>query len=664
MKSCILLFSLVCVFNIAFATKIRSGDYPLNSIILKAEPNAKSFTGDLGKLPTGCPDFVVEKPAPKKSIVVNASDFGMSETSEDNTDALNAALKRCKEIDASRLVIKKGTYKFFSKSSCVEILGFKDFVFDANGSLFVYRKDRNPNFKIEDCTRVRIENLKMDWDWDTQPLASIVEVVGVSATKENPYIDFKFIYYDNYNFYDKDFQLTSIIPYDKDKKAVGIVGHRPIIGNYAGMKNIVDYQKIAPNVVRCVFKSPDMPSRTKIGYTYRAQHFYYDCNAFNLVSNDNIIFSNIDIYSCKGFGFRIDGAQKNWRVENVTIAPRGDIEKRCMSCTADSLHIARSLGNFQMENCKFVQGGDDCVNIHDSSEFVTRLDDYTVRIHRRKNEKYHTMNSLFELRYYDFSPTNFVSKASKIRPSGKNIDITFDKKLPNDNGKGFVLFNREYWSKNFSMKNCVLGYNRARGVIMATDNCTIENCKFENIDSGAIKFIACYCSAWAEGYGVDNVVVKNCEFDFPTRFGAVTHGMPRDILMSLYIHKDEARAVKTYPMLRNILFEGNRFANQIGLVAFMSCCDNVIFKDNIIVNTEKMRREYKIRGGFYAIYSKNIKVVNNTYVDSPYLASPTLAYDPDSVENVLFAGNKIVPYEESDNTIIRAWQKFIRMFKK
>ncbi len=647
MKFLPIIFSILFTTQLTISAERRSGDYPVGSTILKAEPNATPFSGDLGVLPTGCPDFTIEEPSVKKGIVVDAADFGMSEDVEDNSVPLSAALKHCKEVDASKLIVKKGKYKFFAPASGVEMLDFKDFVFDANNSTFIYRKDRNPNFRIENCSRVRIENLKMDWDWETQPLASIVEVVGIGDTEENPYIDFKFIHYDEYDFHGKNFQLTSIVSYDKKTKSLGIVGRRPINGNYAGMKNIIKYEKIAPNVVRCFFKSSDMPKRTKLGYAYRAQHFYYDCNAFNLVSNENIVFKNIDIYSCKGFGFRVDGAQRNWRVENVNIAPKGSVKKRCISCTADSLHVARSLGNFQLINCRFTHGADDCVNIHDSTEYVRKTDDYTIRIPRHKNQAYHTIDCLFELRYSDFTPTNFISKASKIKRVGKNIDITFDKKLPNDDGKGFVLFNRKYWSKNFLMKDCVFGYNRARGMILATDNCTIENCKFENIDSGGIKIEAGHCPGWAEGYGVDNIVVKNCVFNFPNRYACVTGGMPRDIVMYIYLFKDDSTAPKAYPILKNILFEGNKFMNQIGLVAFMACCDNVIFKDNIISNTKKMLKEVPVRGGFYAVHSQNIKIVNNTFIASKYLTSPTLGYDPKSVENVVFAGNKIVEQEES-----------------
>ncbi len=648
MKYFSIFLSLFCLTSIAHSAKRIYGDFPLDTTFLKAKPNATPFTGDLGKLPTGCPDFQIEQPAQKKSIIVKAADFGMSEDAEDNTSALSSALEYCKKIDASKLIIKKGIYKFFAKKdelSGIDMKDFKDFILDANDSLFIYRKDsftnkRNkPNFRIENCSRIRIENLKMDWDWQSEPLGSIVEVVGLDTSKENPYLDLKFLHYKTHPYYNKAINFTSIVAYDPIANAYGIEGRLPINGNFAGMHNIVSCEWLSKNSVRCFFRTPDMVKRASLGYTYRALHFYYDCNAFSLISNDNMVLKNIHIYSCKGMGIIADGSQRNWRIENFIIAPPKNDKTRCVSCTADSAHVARSLGNFQMENCEFIHGSDDCLNIHDSTEYVSRIDDYTVRVPRIKNKKYHTIDSTFELRYADFSPTNFKSKAKEIKYTKKTFDIVFDKKLPDDNKKGFVLFNRKYWSKNFSMKNCVFGYTRARGMIIATDNCTIENCQFNNIHSGAMKIEAGYCPAWAEGYGVDNVVVKNCVFNFANRLGSITHGMPRDIMMGMYILKDDSKAVDAYPMLRNILFEGNRFVNQMGLVAFMNCCDNVIFKDNIISNPTKQPKQYLTRGGFYAIHCKNIKIVNNTFVTSPYLASPVLGYDSKNVENIIFAGN-------------------------
>ncbi len=649
MKYAFIFLSLFCASQFVFSAKRIAGDYPIGTSFLKAEPNAKRFTGDLGALPTGCPNFIIEQPVAKKSIIVDAAEFGVSEEIEDNTAALTAALNHCKKIDASKLIVKKGVYKFFAKKgelSGIDISGFKDFILDANNALFIYRKDsfpnkRNkPNIKIENCSRIIIQNLNMDWDWEIEPLGSIVEVIGLDNSKEKPYLDFKFLHYKIHPYYNKEINFTSIHSYDTKDNAYGIEGRLPINGNFAGMKNITSCQWLSPNSVRCFFSNPTMVNRAKLGYTYRALHFYYDCNAFTLSSNDNMILKNIHIYSCKGMGIIVNDSQRNWGIENFIIAPKEGLKKYCVSCTADSLHISRSLGNFYMENCKFLHGVDDCINIHDSTEYVSRINDYTIRVPRIKNKKYHTIDSIFELRYADYKPTNFISKAIRIEASGNTFDITFDKKLPNDNGKGFVLFNRKYWSKNFSAKNCVFGYTRARGMIIATDNCTIENCEFKNIHSGAIKIEAGYCPAWAEGYGVDNIVIKNCVFTFPNRLGSQTHGMPRDIMIGMYLLKDNSKAVNAYPMLKNILFEGNKFVNQMGLVAFMNCCDNVIFKDNVISNPQKLLKQYATRGGFYAIYSKNIKIVNNTFEESPHLSSPMLGYDSNNVENIIFTGNK------------------------
>lgn len=166
-----------------------------------------------------------------------------------------------------------------------------------------------------------------------------------------------------------------------------------------------------------------MMGRIKEGYYFRAQHSYYDCNVFNLVSNKHQTFRNINIWSAKGFGFRVDGSQQYWQLLNFNMTPPKGQKKRVISTTADNLHIARSLGNFKMVNCIFTHAADDCVNIHDSTEYVSRASDFSIKIGRIKNERFYNGDSKIELRNFDFSPTGYFAKIrdKKLRAIQSNF---------------------------------------------------------------------------------------------------------------------------------------------------------------------------------------------------------------------------------------------------
>ena len=132
--------------------------------------------------PTGCPDFDVELPLAKHGTVVRATDFGLSEKSEQNHIAINAALAEAKRVGALRVELAPGTYRCFDGKGIL-IDGFSDFTFDGMGATLVFRRDHAPlehqadqldgegNVEIQNCLRTVVENFNMDWDWENDPLA-------------------------------------------------------------------------------------------------------------------------------------------------------------------------------------------------------------------------------------------------------------------------------------------------------------------------------------------------------------------------------------------------------------------------------------------------------------------------------------------------------------
>ena len=79
------------------------------------------------------------------------------------------------------------------------------------------------------------------------------------------------------------------------------------------------------------------------------------------------------------------------------------------------------------------------------------------------------------------------------------------------------------------------------------------------------------------------------------------------------------------------------------MVAFIASSGNVIFKDNIFINTTPRKKPLDYRGAFYVTSSSNTKIVNNTYIKSPYVKNAGVYVDSEtgSVDNIVIAGNKI-----------------------
>ena len=247
-----------------------------------------------------------------------------------------------------------------------------------------------------------------------------------------------------------------------------------------------------------------------------------------------------------------------------------------------------------------------------------------------------------ELRHSDYSKTNYKSKVkSNIVKDGIRY-ITFEDKLPAQTTKGFVIFNLRYDSSNILIRNCYFHSNRARGLLILTSNVTIEDCRFYHNEMGALKFETGYTmNIWCEGYGVNNVVVRNCKFDTSNPLGVKNQGKERDIFMGVYLGQDPSTEQTLYPIISNILFENNTFKDTFGLVSFIASSGNVIFKDNRFENPTPRKNPLPYRGAFFVTSSSNTKIVNNTYVKSPNVPNPGV-YTDDNVSNIIVAGNKVV----------------------
>ncbi|MFR6034797.1 MAG: hypothetical protein ACLUKN_17445 [Bacilli bacterium] len=98
-----------------------------------------------------------------------------------------------------------------------------DFTFDSNGSTIIFNKylksSNNANMYVANNTRMKICNFNMDWNWDQNPLASIVEVVGLNKSGTN-YVDFKFIEYDYFPM--RDVRVATLSRYDPETQSVGV----------------------------------------------------------------------------------------------------------------------------------------------------------------------------------------------------------------------------------------------------------------------------------------------------------------------------------------------------------------------------------------------------------------------------------------------------------
>ncbi len=600
------------------------------------------------KVPTGCAEFQVELPNPKSQLSVSAADFGADPASPDNAKAFNDAIAHCKASGASKLVVPKGVYRFTS-SKAPTFEDLSDFEFDGQGSTFVFLKNGGGGLvRVSRCLRTALKNFNVDWDWDKDPLASVVKVEAVEA-KEGAYADFKFVDYES--FPRRDLRVADIEQLDPETMSVGCEGAvNASFEFFRGKSEAPKTEWLSGNTLR-IFSTKQNKGlfldRLKAGTLFRMRHYVYDMPGIDMRDNVHLTLSGVNVYSAPSHAFVTSGMQHHWQFLNTNIVrPPGT--KRPITCTADHHHISQSLGYFKMDGCEFSLGGDDCLNVHDCTGFGAKTGPKTLTTRNLREYVVSSMHpgDLVELRHDDYSPTGVSSKIVEIKKvSVKDgiYEISFADPMPEPKGDGFILFNRRYDSGNVIVRNCYFHNHRARGLLLLAHDVTVENCVFLHNQMGAIKIETGYTfNVWSEGYGASNIVIRNNSFENVNPLGAYRNEKRPVIYMSVYLKSDPSKEKTMYPVIQDVLIEGNSFLNCPGAIAYACSAKNVIIRGNTVVNDVPRKEEMPYRGAVGAAYSSDVFITGNKWTKSPLMPNIGLFYDGETCKDIYCWDNKVV----------------------
>lgn len=510
----------------------------------------------MGALTAWIPVSGAEAPS---APVAEAAAFGVSVDSADNVPALNKALDWCRRNKAAGLRVAPGTYRFTSDTP-VWMERLRDFTFDGGGAKFVFFRKKGESFRVMDCERTTVRNLSVDWDWEKDPLGSLVKV----REANDKYFDLEFV--DYRRFPRRDVRIAYLSAWDVKARAVGTALSylgRGVDMSWVGPRKDKRKEWLSGNVLRI---HQNGAANLPTGSVWRAQHYYYDRHCFQLASNSGLTVEDVRILSCPGAAFTIAGKQRDTLLRRVTIRPPADDPKRVISCTADHVHVVKSRGNLRLEDCDFALGADDCLNVHDVTAWAPEVRGADA-LEVRNGAGSFDVGDEIEIRNADYSPcTNVLRRVVRKEPvAGKPqaAAVFFDGPVPPKTHKyGFVLFNRSYCSDGVVLKNCTFGGNRARGVIIQCNDVLIENCRFWHTENEALKIMTGWTEdLWCEGVGVTNCVVRNCTFD---NCQAGARGKKRDevIFLSTYLRQPSYAPgweSSTYPIFDRIRFENNTF---------------------------------------------------------------------------------------------------------
>lgn len=533
--------------------------------------------------------FYIARPNEKSCRSVNASDFGVSTAADDNYSAFCKAIEYCKANPNITLKVDGGKY-YFRTDKSIMLDGLKNVLIDADGAQFIFE---NPNyFHIVNCNCIEIRGLGITWNLDVSRLASLVKIRN--ASKESQSFELEFT---ELNEVSADIPIMAFTKYDPETLTPGT--RQDFKENYVYQfpGSIKTVEKTGHNVLK-VTHDGSLDNYTD-GEVYLLRHHVYGGNAFNVYNTSNITFSGIKLYAVAGMGWLIENRSEHFQLLGCVIGLDPEHDDNRISTTADGVHIANTNGKFRISGCDFSFMGDDDVNVHDNIATVTdKLDEKTVEIYTNANNFAAGDTAIFSSKGFD----RFGFSAEVTSVEGKKL--TFDKELPDYIVKDCIVSNGSIDSGNYVISGNYFHENRARGLLLQSNNGLCENNRFYKIMANPIKVIMDISSGlWLEGTGVNGLVIRNNSF-------VECNVVEWSAQISISTNIDGKSADST--LFYNITVENNSFDNFYGRLVDASNVSNLKICSNRVNNKDG---SYEARRGRIIIRQScsRVTISNNEY---------------------------------------------------
>jgi len=555
---------------------------------------------------------------------INASRFGVSTDSPDNTAAMQSAFDCCREHPGSRLVVDYGVYRFNTKENIL-IDGLKDVIISANYSEFIFFG--GGFFRVQNCERLLIKDLVIDWDWGKRRLADLYRIEAVDTDKH--FFDASNL--DTGKVTDEQPWLYTT-PYDRLTQTPGCEAKREYAATYVTYldpsPHVQKMEKVDDNRLRLYHDGvfDDMEP----GDLQLVRYVMYGSNAFYVMKSGHVTLQNITVFSVPGMAFYFGDSAHHFHLQNCTVMVRPN-SQRSISASADAVHIADTCGHILIEGCDLSFMGDDCINIGESLGYV--IEKTGARSLRIQGDRPFEIGDEYAFKRTDYSDMDFTARvAGSAEHDGRQRTLEFDADLPDEVGKATIIYNKKYHSDNYHIRDNYFHENRGRGMLLQCDNGLVEHNRFYKTLAGAINIVSdIQPGLWAEGSGVDTLEVRHNSFK-----DCNVNDWSALIMMDVH-NPDSSGSV---PAFRSIYVHHNRFYDFPSRAFEVRYADGMTISDNVFMNPTARQKEKPDRGHISVDRSVNVYIKNNTWFDTG-LSEPDALFSVENSEGVEISGNQI-----------------------
>ncbi len=552
--------------------------------------------------------FYIQRPKSEKLTEINASDFGLSESNEDNFSAFQNALNYCSLHPQTKLVIDKGTYYFRSLNG-LDANNCTDLLIEGNGATFVF-SSTGYKFFIRNSDCVEIRDLNFDWNWEESPLASIVIVQNSNSDTHTLDLVFK-----DAEYCDENSRLAAITQCDPETYTFGAKYSSKENYLYQDATSIKSVQKISDNTLRVTHNS--CMDNFENGETYILRHYVYDGTIFSIRNQSkNITFDNVSIFGSPGMAYICEDNCSHFQIINSFIGVNPEYkDKRCVSLCADAIHIVNTDGCFNISDCDISGMGDDAINVHDGLGYVSALNGNTLTLiasAMRLNE-----GDVLAFKNKKFENTEFTAKIVSVKAlEGITKEVVVES-LPESVSEGFVAYSTECNSSNYVISNNYFHENRARGLLLQSSNGLCEDNRFYKTMAQAIKVVMdIEPTLWQEGTGVDNLIIQGNTFEKCnySDWGSV-----------IEIGTNIAGKSAETSVFTNIEISSNKFTSLPSMLLRADNVNGFVFFNNTIDAGEFFDKN-SIQGRIqFGKFCSNATYTDNVFADSGFLQFKEIA---------------------------------------
>ena len=573
--------------------------------------------------------------------------INIKHTHEDITSTVREAIENAKEKDI-KIVFEKGVYKFLPKYALSKFSfitnhgnGYKHIAFrfedfdsvdiEGNGSEFIFHGRIAP-FQFENCKEISVKNVTVDWD-----IPFIFEAEVLNVNEKEKWFDVKPLV-DGYSWAFKDNQIS--FP-NIDGFSFHELGHAhcfdpktksTFYGAWGLHLNPEKVEKLENGVYRFHQKLKHYPPIGSIIASKGEKELNRYAPAFQTMNSKNVTYDNVVIHHALGMAFLFE------RTEDIKIINSGvytrDGSNRYISSTADATHFANCKGDILIENCRIEGMLDDGTNVHGTYVTVDEVvNEYTVRIALQH----------FEQLGFQFADVGddiwFIQKPSPTRGVVNEVvkakfinatysELTFKNKIPGNLTKNDILENKT-WNPTFTIRGSTVTKHRARNLMIKTPKkVIIENNTFSS-DMSSIGFRG-ETFKWYESGAVEDVIIRNNHFIDCAHGGAEHAVLWVSPKLNKRFNQDEIYD-------RNIVFENNTIETFNNRIVWADRLDGLVFRKNIIKQTNTGETLYPNAPLFEFQNSKNLEIKKNTYIGN---VSEHIKTDNTSKENLKLKKNK------------------------